>query len=272
MDDREYTREELASLLAFYADSGLDFPIGDANADRFDAPKPEKKDTPTAPTASSATNSAPRQPTPQQQSKAVPDDEAIRLAETAAAAARTLEELYAAVHSFDACALKRTARTTVFESGARGASLMVIMQAPTREDDGAGAGFQGPSGILLQAMLNAIGLDRDRDCYGGYCVPWRTPGDQPPNPRHMAIYRPFLDRQIELAKPKMILSMVGDGAARFLFQSNKGLVGLRGEVRNLKGVRAVVTFAPSFLLNEPLQKRNAWSDLKMLRTALDRVN
>lgn len=268
-----YSREQLASLLAFYADAGLDFPVVADAADSFQPVEPPKS------------VAALRQPSPETQPRpqstmvpattaatpVVPDSNAIALAETVAAAAQDLDQLAAAVAQFDGCNLKRSARSTVFEGGNRAAKLMIIQSQPSREDDAAGAAFQGPEGVLLHAMLAAIGLDRDRDIYVGYCVPWCPPGGQEPSAINLQICAPFMRRQLALAAPDHVIIM-GTGPAQMLLNSRRPIPHLRGQWHTLtvaeRAVPALPMLATSYLLNEPAFKRQMWQDLLSLKDKL----
>jgi len=261
----EMTRGELESLLRFYADSGLDFPLADEAPDRFDAasaapPKAETK--PPQPPASTAPARLP----------AMPDADAIALAGQVAKKAETLDDLRKAIESFDGCNLKLTARHTVFEGGNRGAAMMMISDAPGRDDDTSGEALTGPEGQLFDRMLAAIGRSRD-DCYLGFTVPWRVPGNAAPSPLNAAICRPFIERQIELARPAFLV-LLGNGAARLLFGASADILKLRGEWKTVTTgsgfeIPAIATLQPRYLLEQPAQKKYAWADLLKIRDRLE---
>lgn len=269
-----YSREELASLLAFYGDAGLDFPVVAEAVDSFQAVEPPKS------------VSALRQPAPAAQARpptntpagapsaapVVPDSNTIALAETVAAAAHDLDQLAAAVAQFDGCNLKISARSTVFEGGNRAAKLMIVQSQPSREDDAAGAAFQGPEGALLHAMLAAIGLDRDRDIYVGYCVPWCPPGGQEPSAINMQICAPFVRRQLALIAPEHVIVM-GTGPAQLLLNSRRPIPHLRGQWHALtiaqREVPVLPMHATAHLLNQPAFKRQTWQDLLSLKDKLE---
>lgn len=268
-----YTKQELASLLAFYAEAGLDFPVSDEPIDHF-AATPDTSPTGNTEASSAAPptrQAAPQQPMAAPATAVIPDTQAIALAETTAAAAADLDQLADAIARFDGCNLKRNARTTVFEGGNRAASIMVIQEAPAREDDAAGIAFQGPHGVLLGAMLSAIGLDSATDIYAGYCVPWCPPGGQQPSALHMQICAPFLRRQIELAAPSHLIVM-GNAPAQMLFETRQTILRMRGKWQPVQiGERAIAALPllpTSILLDEPMLKRNTWLDLLSLRDHL----
>lgn len=286
----DMSREEISSLLRFYQDSGLDFPISDAAINRFDTeesnssiaaspdeavraanptshphepdaiemdPRKRKEETP-LPIAKPATNVT------------IPSDEVIDQAVEIAAAAGDLDALKSAMESFDGCNLKRSARSTVFEGGNRGANLMLIGGCPSRDDDVSGAAFSGADGLMLEKMLAAIGLSRSQDVYQGFCVPWSPPGGSAPTPLHLEICAPFLARQIALASPKFIVVM-GNVAARHVLQSRQTIAQLRGKWTTLPnfGIEAIAMFDPAMLRAQPRMKRAAWMDLLAIKAKLD---
>jgi uracil-DNA glycosylase family 4 len=263
----EMTRGELESLLRFYAESGLDFPLADEASNRFDT------ETAAAPkSAGKPQQPAPPPATAQARLPAMPDADAIALAGKVARKAETLDDLRKAVEAFDGCNLKLTARHTVFEGGKRGAAMMMISDAPGRDDDASGEALTGPEGRLFDRMLAAIGRSRD-DCYLGFAVPWRVPGNAAPSPLQAAICRPFIERQIELARPNFLV-LLGNGAARILFGASADILKLRGEWKAVKTesgleIPAIATLQPRYLLEQPAQKRYAWADLLMIRDRLD---
>ena len=265
----EMTRGELESLLRFYAESGIDFPLSDDAPNRFEAEP--------APAAKAARHDAPQPaqpPTAPPRLPAIPDAEAVALAGEVAAQAETLDDLRKAVEAFEGCNLKLTARSTIFEGGRRGAPVMAIQDAPGRDDDASGEALTGPEGQLFDRMLAAIGRSRD-DCYLGFAVPWRVPGNAAPSPLNAAICRPFIERQIELARPDFLV-LLGNGAARILLGASADILKLRGEWRSVKtqsglDVPAIATLQPRYLLEQPAQKRYAWADLLEIKDRLDAI-
>lgn len=262
----EMTRGELESLLRFYAESGLDFPLGDDAPDRFAVELAQERKPAERPSPPPAAVAA-RMP-------AMPDADAVALAQSVAAGAETLDDLRRAVEVFDGCNLKLTARNTVFEGGRRGAAMMMISDAPGRDDDASGEAMTGPEGRLLDAMLAAIGLSRD-DCYLGFAVPWRVPGNGAATPLQTSICRPFIERQIELARPQFVV-LLGNGAARLLPGAQGDILRLRGQWNTMKlrsgaEIAAIATLQPRYLLDQPAQKRFAWADLLQVRDRLEQV-
>jgi uracil-DNA glycosylase family 4 len=189
-----------------------------------------------------------------------------------AAACRTIAELESALAAFDACALKETALNLCFADGNPAAEVMLIGEAPGAEEDRRGKPFVGPSGQLLDRMLATIGLDR-HTVYITNVIYWRPPGNRSPTQAEIAACQPFLERQIELIRPRLIV-FVGGIAARGLLGVKEGVTKLRGRrliytMADGATVPAVVMFHPAYLLRQPGQKRLAWRDLLSIRRILD---
>lgn len=202
---------------------------------------------------------------------AVPEPEKIdgvAVARDAAAAAQDLDGLRAAIGAFEHCALKAGARNLVFADGVAGAPVMIIADAPDREEDRAGAMFVGRSGVLLDKMLGAIGLARGGDApvYIAPACPWNPPQNREPNAAELAMMRPFLERHIELTAPKVLILM-GNAACQALIGKN-GMTRLRGGWVEIAGIPAIPMFAPSYLLQNQGAKRDAWADLLALKSCL----
>jgi uracil-DNA glycosylase len=191
-----------------------------------------------------------------------------------AASARTLEELADALHAFDGCPLKYTATKLVFADGNPNAEVMLVGEAPGSDEDRDGRPFVGPSGQLLDRMMEAIGLKREESFYLANTVYWRPPGNRSPTQGETAACLPFIQRQIELVAPK-VLVLIGGAAAKTLLNRPDGITRLRGrrfdyESQGLAGpIAALATYHPAFLLRQPSQKREAWQDLLTLREMVD---
>ena len=168
--------------------------------------------------------------------------------------------LEAAVKACTACRLRAGCTQTVLGVGHRRAAWLVIGEAPGAEEDRQGEPFVGRAGQLLNSMLAAIGLKREA-VYIANIVKCRPPDNRNPAPDEAAACRPFLDRQIALIQPKLILA-VGRVAAQNLLQSAAPLGQLRGRVHELRGIPVVVTYHPAYLLRTPADKRKAWMDLQ----------
>jgi DNA polymerase len=198
-----------------------------------------------------------------------PPDEAALAAREAARTAQMLDELRAILDRFDGCALKATATQLVFADGNPQAKLMLVGEAPGRDEDLEGRPFVGRSGKLLDLMLAAIGLDRTQ-AYIANVVPWRPPGNRTPSPQETQICLPFIQRQIELCDPDVLVCLGGPSAETLLGQ--KGITKIRGRWfeynTGTRAIRAMPTFHPAFLLRSPLQKRFAWRDFLAIKKAL----
>jgi len=170
--------------------------------------------------------------------------------------------LRAEVKNCTKCALHATRTQTVFGVGNQDAEWMVIGEAPGAEEDRRGEPFVGAAGQLLNAMLKAIGLERE-SVYIANILKSRPPGNRDPKPEEIAACFPFLTRQIALIRPKLILA-VGRIAAQNLLGTTRPLGRLRGEVHTFGelGTPLIVTYHPAYLLRSPGEKRKAWEDLK----------
>ena len=166
--------------------------------------------------------------------------------------------------------LKATAKHLCFYRGAPTAPLLVIGEAPGRDEDLEGRPSAGTEGLLLDRMLAAIGLDASTSHITNI-VYWRPPGNRTPSPQEARVCRPFLDRQIQLVAPRVIL-LLGGTAAKFMLDVPDGILKLRGKWRELEvagtPIRTMATLPPSYLLKTPAAKRQAWADLLMVKAAL----
>ncbi|HEX4025462.1 MAG TPA: uracil-DNA glycosylase [Steroidobacteraceae bacterium] len=166
------------------------------------------------------------------------------------------------------CGLCQSRTQTVFGVGNRRAGLLVIGEAPGAEEDRQGEPFVGRAGQLLNSMLRAVGQPRDT-VYIANVLKCRPPGNRDPSPTEVASCLPYLQQQIELLAPRVIL-VVGRIAAQNLLGTSEAVGRLRGRMHRLgaSGTPLIVTYHPAYLLRSPLEKRRAWSDLKLARTAL----
>jgi DNA polymerase len=192
-------------------------------------------------------------------------------AQAAASAATSLAQLKAALEAFEGCALKRTATNTVFADGVEQAPVMLIGEAPGRDEDRIGKPFVGRAGQLLDKMLAAIGLDRKTNAYITNVINWRPPDNRDPSPEEAAACLPFLRRHIELAEPQVII-LLGAVAARHVVGVSDGIMKLRGRWMEYRvGDRMVPlmpTLHPAYLLRQPAHKKLAWRDLQAVRDRL----
>jgi len=262
-------REKSArDLLDFYLEAGVDALVGEAPVDRFAVavePPPARAPQPVALPGDLEIKGRASPP-----AAPIAPDEAAMAAREAAKAAETLDELRAILEKFDGCALKATATQLVFADGNPQARVMLVGEAPGRDEDIEGLPFVGRSGKLLDRMLAAIGLDRT-SVYIANIVPWRPPGNRTPTPQESAICLPFIRRQIELADPD-ILVCLGGPSAQTLLGIKEGITKTRGRWFTFntgeREIRALPTFHPAFLLRSPLQKRFAWRDFLAIKKAL----
>ena len=219
--------QAIRALLDWYARAGVDQAIDHAPRDRYREGAAVPRATPAiarepSPAQSVAPSVAREATTPVAASPAplLPPGDATWSAQEIAGACDSLEALTAAVRAFDGCALKRTATSTVIGDGNPQAALMIVGEAPGAEEDRQGLPFVGPAGRLLDRMLAAIGLDRSA-VYITNMLPWRPPGNRSPTAEELAICQPFLERQIELIAPR-ILVLVGGIAAKALLNRRRG--------------------------------------------------
>lgn len=185
--------------------------------------------------------------------------------------AQTLEALEAALRSFDGCPLKATAMNTVFADGNPQAPVMLIGEAPGEDEDRQGKPFVGVSGKLLDRMLAQIGLDRGK-VYITNILPWRPPGNRSPTQAEIAACLPFLERHVELVRPKLLVAL-GGVSAKTLLNRAEGITRLRGQWRSYEGTGTPIPLMPmlhpAYLLRNPIAKREAWRDMLALRQKID---
>lgn len=178
----------------------------------------------------------------------------------------SLDELKQALMAYDGCALSKTCRQTVFSDGNPDAGVMVVGEAPGADEDRIGRPFVGASGKLLDLMLASIGLDRT-GVYIANLSPWRPPGNRKPEQAEVEILRPFLQRHIILAKPRVLL-LLGGSAANALLGRHDALSRIRGRWHDYQTgteiIPALPSFHPAYLLRTPAHKRLAWIDFLML--------
>jgi len=190
-----------------------------------------------------------------------------------AAACTTLAELERAIQGFDACALKRTARNTVFADGVAGAEVMIVGEAPGGDEDRLGKPFVGVSGQLLDRMFATVGLERTRNLYITNILFWRPPGNRTPTPGESAICLAFTRRHIELARAR-ILVLAGGSPAKAVLETTEGILKLRGRWTEYvlgDGTRipTLPTLHPAYLLRTPAAKRQSWRDLLLIQERLE---
>jgi DNA polymerase len=257
-------------LLAFYAEAGVDTAVAEQANDFLSAPEPLPAPPPAvaAPTRTVDPRLVPVPARPAVSPSPTPDA-AVMAAREAARSAASLDELRAILERFDGCSLKGSASRLVFADGTPGSRLMLVGEAPGAEEDRQGLPFVGRSGQLLDRMLAAIGLDRSK-VYIANIVPWRPPGNRTPTPVETQICLPFIQRQIELSNPDVLVT-IGQ-------PSTGALLGVQGITKNRgrwfpfntgsREIRAMPMLHPAYLLRTPLAKRHAWRDMLAIKKAL----
>jgi len=258
------TAAEAAEALAWLAEMGADEAVGETPIDRFAASMPKP----------SAVVEPPRPSPPRPQAAS---GDAVADARAIAAACQSLDELAAALATFDACPLKRTATQLCFADGNPNARVMLVGEAPGRDEDIQGKPFVGRSGQLLDRMLAAAGLsrqapDRESSVYITNAIFWRPPGNRTPTETETAMCLPFLMRAIELQRPDFIVCLGATPTQRLTGRSD-GILKLRGKWFDFEAagrkLPLLATLHPAYLLRQPAHKRLAWRDLLTLRQALD---
>jgi uracil-DNA glycosylase family 4 len=277
--------KSLREILRWYADMGVDLAIDPFPHDRFAESAERSAAGPVTPAPNDANEAPARQKSsdarPQfepTQTRApvanLPIEAATRSAEESAASAKTLEELREKLLQFEGCGLKATASRLVFADGNPEAEVMFVGEAPGADEDRQGLPFVGRAGQLLDRMLASIGLDRTK-AYITNVVPWRPPGNRTPTPLEIAACLPFTRRHIELVSPK-ILVCLGAAAAQTLLGSKDGILRMRGRwwtyAPGGPNIPALAMLHPAYLLRQPLQKRLAWQDLRLLAKAINRLH
>ena len=258
------------SLLAFWADAGVDAMLLDEAVDRIEMGKVLPPVRPAPPVVPVSAGPVGRVGPAQADVSA-----AVAQAQAAAAAAQDLDALVVAIAAFEGCPLRYEGAATqaVVFRGDPQAPLMVIGEGPGAEEDARGEPFVGRSGKLLDRMFAAAGLD-NRVLITN-TVFWRPPGNRTPSPAEQAICAPFLERMIALVRPRMLL-LVGAPSTKALLKREDGILKLRGrwlEWRSADGaleLPAMPTLHPAFLLRQPGAKKQAWQDLLSLTERLDR--
>ncbi len=195
----------------------------------------------------------------------------VAAARAAAAGAGDIAALHAALAAFPHCELRRGARNTVLADGDPAARVMVVGEAPGREEDIEGRPFVGPAGRLLDRMFAAIGLSRTspdpaRALYITNVVVWRPPQNRDPEPGEVAMMLPFLARHVELADPEVIVIM--GNTPLYAATGEKGILRRRGQWLTAFGRPALAMTHPAYLLRNPAAKREAWADLLALSARL----
>ena len=276
MGTEDLSYSEALVALAWQIESGADEALDDQARDRFAEseattthakakarPEVGRKDPPKSAAVQAPASAAPL----------VSMDEAQSTARRLAASASTIDELRRTLETFEGCPLKATATNLCFSDGNPAARIMIIGEAPGADEDRQGKPFVGRAGQLLDKMLGAIGLDRDQ-VYITNLIFWRPPGNRTPTPAGTATCLPFVERQIELVAPK-VLVLAGGASAKTLLGTSTGITRLRGRWVDYQHegladpIPALPTLHPAYLLRRSPEKRLAWRDLLLLKARLD---
>jgi DNA polymerase len=254
------------AALVLQIDLGADEAIGDAPVNRYAEVEAAR--------AKAAVRRAPAAEAPRAEAVKTPAADPVEVARVLAGAARDLAGLQAALAGFDLCELKKGARTTVFADGNPQARVLILGEAPGREEDQAGLPFVGAAGQLLDRMFAAIGLSRTSPdpafaLYITNVMPWRPPQNREPEPAEIAMMRPFVERHIALADPAVIVVMGNTPCQALLGQ--KGILRLRGHWAEALGRPVLPMTHPAYLLRTPAAKREAWADLLALQARLSQA-
>ena len=262
MPDAPDLRRALAAHLEFYRDLGVDGlhrdPVWTARADRADrvaasrAPEPRAAEPAIAAVAVAA---------------AVPVSQPVSESMPKTSSPIVLKEIRADIGDCTRCKLHTLGRAQiVFGVGNPNADLMFVGEAPGRDEDIQGEPFVGRAGQLLTKIIEAIGLTRE-DVYIANVIKCRPPENRNPEPDEVASCEPFLFRQIDAIKPRVIVAL-GTFAAQSLLKTNESISRLRGRTHAYRGAQLIATFHPAFLLRSPERKRDTWEDMKKVRALL----
>jgi len=262
-------KSDLAAL-RFLVDAGLDVVVGAEPRNRLAEPEPVAEVRPgisrSAAPARPASRPAPAEPMDGER-------QAVELARSIAPACRDLAELRAALEAFEGLSIKQMATRLVLSDGNPEAEIIIIGEAPGREEDRTGKPFVGEAGKLLDRMLASIGLDRTK-VYITNTILWRPPGNRNPSDVEVQAMLPFLHRQIELIQPKLLMT-TGNVPLKALFQGAGGITRERGKWRDHQAVfgsiPALPVFHPAYLLRQPQLKRDAWADLRAFRAKAEEL-
>jgi uracil-DNA glycosylase family 4 len=257
------------ALLRWQVEMGADEAIGEAPVHRLAEPAPPPPKA--APAEAVGTVSAAPRARAAEALPLEPVGEQVSTARRIAGACTTLDELREALSGFDLCPLRATATNLVFADGNPDSGLMFVGEAPGADEDRRGLPFVGVSGQLLDRMLAAIGRDR-RSAYITNTLFWRPPGNRKPTLLESELCLPFLERHVELVRPR-VLVLLGGSSAAALLGTTEGITRLRGKWRTYARdgleVPVLPTYHPAYLLRQPGLKRDAWRDFLEVKVRLE---
>ena len=262
---------EIIDMLRQHVEAGCTDMLAEAPVNQFAAPeiKPELTSDSAPPRDNSHVQPAAPVTTPLAIPQ-VPPETCIDTHDLAASA-DSLDDLRTTIDNFDGCALKKTAKNTVFCDGVAGAKIMLIGEAPGQDEDRQGKPFVGRSGQLLDTMLAAIGITRAENLYISNVVPWRPPGNRSPSIEEIVTCKPFIARHIALAKPDILL-LVGNISNKTLLDTQTGITKLRGQWQSYEAnglnIPALPLLHPAYVLRRPETKADMWADLCLLQKRL----
>lgn len=258
--------EAALAALAWQYDCGVEEVVGDVALDRYDLPEPVRPAALAAPAQADRAKVPPPVQVPD-----APKIDPVAEARHIAALAKSLEDLRGCLEQFDHCDLKKGARNTVFADGNPKARVLVLGEAPGRDEDMEGRPFVGRAGQLLDQMFAAIGLSRsspdaETALYITNVMPWRPPGNRDPEDGEIAMMRPFVERHISLVDPEVIVVM--GNTPLVALTGHRGIIRARGRWAEAHGRPLLPMTHPAYLLRNPLAKREAWADLLTLQARL----
>ena len=258
MNEDPKTTPPPLDALRWHVEMGLDEAVGEIPVDRYAAAAKPPAAVPPPEVGKPAATATETGGQPLAPAEGARDAIAI------AAEARDIEDLRQRIEKFEGCALKFTATNTVFADGTPEADLMFIGEAPGVDEDRQGLPFVGPSGQLLNRMLEALGRTRE-EVYISNILFWRPPGNRSPTSAEIGACLPFVHRHIEFVRPK-VLVLLGGSAAKTMLERSEGIMRLRGKWHDYTGggmaepIPAMPTFHPAYLLRQAGRKREAWRD------------
>ncbi len=270
--------ENLYELLKFYCEVGVKESVGPVPRNRIEIKSKPPITNEAFKNKQSQTNQSSVSPRVQGKinKHIISQKTTIAKATEIANRSNSLEELYSEINIFEDCALKRTATNTVTGSGNETTKIMFIGEAPGAEEDRQGIPFVGPAGQLLDRMLTSIGLRRT-EVFITNILPWRPPGNRTPTIEEIALCQPFVERQIALIEPK-ILVLIGGIAAKAILNRQEGITRLRGKWQEISitglntPILTIATFHPAYLLRQPTAKQEAWVDFLSIKNKLANFN
>lgn len=215
-----------------------------------------------------------KQKTPEAIRESIPDKHEPIASSIDLGRVNDLDALYEEIKNFNGCSLKTSSTNTVCYDGVRDASVMLIGEAPGEEEDKQGRPFCGKSGQLLDKVLLSIGLNRQSNLYITNTVYWRPPANRKPTEEEIRICYPFLEKQIEIIKPKLIITC-GSTSTYAILKDKSPMMSIRQKIFKYKikdnhEVNVIPIYHPSFLLRNPIAKKSMWHDMLFVKDCIDK--